>query len=309
MANKAVDFISYFLHPNLTSGGEYASRNTEYLIPHGFEILSKQNRKAAAISNAIKESLKKRTTISPSSLDDRYLSYVGYTWLQASKDATNKKAKLKIPSFTNFKQAGIAIYNTKDYYLIVNYKKGGAFKLFFKKSNKVVYDAGLQVKQGKKKYTSSLLTDKNKFMVGKDSLTVYGNLMNVKTKTLTPIPYMALRIFQTFLGRFEFIGLNLKKFLRELVITFNKPSKYKYSREILIGDKIRIEDAIPDSKPDEVIIGGKASYNYIPSSRYFQTSELNAEQFILTKDKIKNRTRFTREYGKKGNTAFNTTFI
>src|SRR3989344_3907827 len=161
MASRAVDFISYFIHPNLTFGGEYASRNTEYLIPHGFEILSSRNKKAAAISNAIKESLKNKSSISPQVLDDRYLTYIGYTWLQASQDAKNIPAKLNLESFMHFKQAGILVVNTSNYHIILNTKKKGSFKLFFKNSNKVAYDSGLQIQSGKNKFVRSLLSNNN----------------------------------------------------------------------------------------------------------------------------------------------------
>ena len=39
---KSIEFISYFVHPNGTVGGEYASRNTEFVIPSGFEIFPYQ---------------------------------------------------------------------------------------------------------------------------------------------------------------------------------------------------------------------------------------------------------------------------
>ncbi|MDP4012412.1 MAG: hypothetical protein Q8R00_02295, partial [Candidatus Nanoarchaeia archaeon] len=303
MLNNAIDFISNFIHPNLTFGGEYASRNTEYIIPHGFEIMSRKNRKAAAISTAIKEALNKNTTIAPKSLDDRYLTYILYNWLQAYLDSTNKKVKITIPNFQNFKEAGIIIINNKDYYLVLNYKKGGSFKLFFKKSNKVVYDSGIQIISGKKKFTSGLLTDNNLVVVDKDSIKIYGSLQKVKGQVLTPGKNICLRLFQMFLGRFQPIALLIKSLLRGSLITINKPSKYKFSREITIKNKITLKDILPEIKLDKLILGGKASYTYIPSSRYFQESELNVEQINLINPK---RTTFVREYDLKGNLNLST---
>ena len=38
--NKIIDFLQYFVHPDGTTGGEYGTRNTEYFLPAGFEIMS-----------------------------------------------------------------------------------------------------------------------------------------------------------------------------------------------------------------------------------------------------------------------------
>lgn len=303
-ATKAIDFISYFIHPNLTFGGEYASRNTEYLIPDGFEILSEKNKKAAAISKAIRDSLKNKTTIAPSSLDDRYLTYISYTWLQAGLDSKNISASLKIEPFKHFKEAGIVIVNNKNYYLILNYKKGGAFKLFFKNSNKVVYDAGLQIKSGKNSYISSFLS-KNLAAVNKNNIKIYGNFYKINTNPMTPIKNILLRSFQLVFGSSDLLGFLIKNFLRRKLITSAKPSSFKFSREFTLNENIRVEDIIRDiNKVDELIIGGKFSYSYIPSSRYFQESELNSTQITLIKAEIVNKTSFLREYDQKGNLKF-----
>src|SRR3989344_3594458 len=93
---RSLDFISYFIHPNLTFGGIYGSRNTAYLIPHGFEILS-FNTLAKTISTNIKTALLNKTTISPSILDDKYLCYITYTYLQAFTESKNN-TKITTPT-------------------------------------------------------------------------------------------------------------------------------------------------------------------------------------------------------------------
>lgn len=307
MASKAVDFISYFIHPNLTFGGEYASRNTEYLIPHGFEILSSRNKKAAAIANAIRESLKNKSTIGPYSLDDRYLTYISYTWLQAYQDAKEISGKLNLENFKHFKEAGIMIIHTSNYHLILNTKKGGSFKLFFKNSNKVAYDSGLQIKSGNNKFVSSLLSNKNLAKINSNGIKINGYFCKIKTSPMSPLKNILLRTFQTLFGWSDFLGFFIKKVLRNKLITEAKPSEFKFSREFSFGKTIRIEDSIkPIGKVNQLILGGKFSYNYIPSSRYFQPSELNSTQIKLGKPDLFNKSSFIREYDAKGNLAFAT---
>ena len=117
--------------------------------------------------------------------------------------------------------------------MIVNTKKGGAFKLFFNNSKKVVYDAGLQIKYKNKKYTSALLSEKNVYAVDESMVRVMGNLGKIKTQVMTPVRNVLSREFQTFLGRFQAVAALTKKMLRKILITFNKASKYKFTRNNL----------------------------------------------------------------------------
>ena len=38
--SRMTDFLSYFIHPDVSSGGEYASRNTIYFLPGGVQTMS-----------------------------------------------------------------------------------------------------------------------------------------------------------------------------------------------------------------------------------------------------------------------------
>ena len=68
---RAVNFISHFVHPNNTYGGEYASRDTEYLMPDGFEILAPRSETANAIAETIADAIRHRSAVLPFALDDR----------------------------------------------------------------------------------------------------------------------------------------------------------------------------------------------------------------------------------------------
>jgi hypothetical protein len=308
---KAIEFISYFIHPNYTSGGEYGSRNTEYLIPHGFETLSKKNPIANVISNHIKESLKNKLAVFPFSIDDRYLSYILYTYLQAYLDSNSNDKDLK-PKYEQtfskfFSDAGIWIHSDKNIYLIANYKRGGLFKLFFKEDKTAVYDSGIILKTiDGKKLTSGWLTNQNKMIISGNNLEVEGTFSEVIDNLLTPQKNVLLRIFGLTLGRSEKIGLMVKEKLRNKLIAGANLSDIKFFRKISIDDKTIITDKISDvDKIDELIVGSKASYIYVPSSRYFQISELNSLPTIYQKSDLlgyKNSKEIviTRHYNKMG---------
>lgn len=311
---KGIDFIIFFLHPNNTSGGEYGSRNTEYLFPHGFEILSKEIHEANIISNHIKESLRFKSTISPFSLDDRFLSYITYTYLQAYLDSNSYEPSVQ-PKYKQtfsklFPDAGIWIHSDKNISLIANYKKGGSFKLFFKGHKTAVYDTGVILKTiDGKKLTSGWLSNHNKMNVSEsgNNLEIEGTFSEVKDNILTPPKNVLLRMFGLTLGRSEKMGLMVKERLRNKLIAGANLSSIKFFRIISIDDgTITITDKIGDAdKIDELTVGSKASYIYVPSSRYFQTSELNLLPTIYQKNdliryKKSKEIVITRQYTKEG---------
>ncbi len=292
---KSLGFISYFIHPNLTFGGIYGSRNTAYLIPHGFEILS-FNTLAKTISTNIKTALSNKTTISPSTLDDRYLCYITYTYLQAFIEPKNNtkitKPKHKENFIKNFEHAGLLILSNQEYYLIINYKKGGVINLFFKKNNKTILDSGIEIKtEGNKNLISSFLTN-NKIKLSNSQIIIKGNLFFIKNNTQTPLKNITLRIFQFTIGKNQRIALKIKEILRKYLITQSNKSNIHFKRKIQFEkNQIKITDLITGpQKIKEVILNDTSSYIYIPSSNYFQRTEINPnEQIQITpaKSKIK----------------------
>ena len=71
MIKMASAFLINFLHPNLTAGGEYMSRNTEYIIPSGFVYLAPLDENAKIITAFNFVALTAGAGIGPDSLDDR----------------------------------------------------------------------------------------------------------------------------------------------------------------------------------------------------------------------------------------------
>jgi len=57
MLKKSIKFIRFFVYPEFSIGGEIGSRNTEYLLPDGFEIMASKIKDAKYISGAIRKAL------------------------------------------------------------------------------------------------------------------------------------------------------------------------------------------------------------------------------------------------------------
>lgn len=279
---KALGFIKYFIQPNLIAGGEYTSRNTEYLIPHGFELMSKTNEDALFLAAVVRKSLLRPESF-PALFDDRYLTYVGYTWLQAFLDANpdlDEKAESKINghfdvSFRkHFKESGLLVINDEDKHLVLNTKKGGAFRIFDKTSGRAYSDSGILVNSENKWFTSGWLSD-FQADAGEDSVAVSGNMWKVPDKAMTPVSNILLRLFQMTLGRSTAISLWVKERLRDFLITKTKPSAIRYNRKMYFnskGDKLlTITDSVLAGTPSisSVSVFAKDTHIYVPSSRYY----------------------------------------
>ena len=284
MAEKATDFISNFLNPDGSAGGDFASRNTEYLIPSGFEAMD--NGKSKIIAGFLRNSLNERKITAIYNLDDRYLAYNAYNYLQAYEKASDElnKVNFKVEE-KYFDDAGIYIFENKNYKLIANLKKGAAFKIFFKK--RTYNDSGVQV-QGKNVNLFSALANDSSIVIQGKRLVSLGNFSIIKTKTFDSLKMIASRAFQETIGNIESVGSLMKEVLRDKVITSNEKSFRKYKRTIEIQDEgIVVTDEIKIPKNSTVILGGKSSYNMVPSSKYFTKDELGAGIIKIKAEKEK----------------------
>jgi hypothetical protein len=294
------------MHPNGTSGGEYASRNTEFLIPSGFEALSDVDENSGRITHHIRRSLSAGTSISPATLDDRYLAYIGYNWLCAylsSRELQPSRQHYEDCFIKRFEGAGIQIFSDPDYYLILGYSRGGAFKLFFKASGRSLYDSGISVITGNSCLASGLTiscTDAG------DSLKVKGQLSKVDSRAMTPLKNIGLRAFQLTAGRNSGVSRLVKERLSDALISNARPSDVRFSREIVIEeDTIGIKDTVLNTGDvEEIIVSSKSSYTFIPSSRYFQPSELQTVPLRVSKremDRCGDEVTLQRTYDRAGN--------
>ncbi|MEA3254631.1 MAG: hypothetical protein U9Q22_02230 [Candidatus Altiarchaeota archaeon] len=291
----SVEFISFFIQQNHLFGGIYGSRNTSYLIPHGFEILSREIPTAALISGCIRKALESKKAVSPHSLDDRYLTYITYTNLQAYVDSGDTGVG-HLPNqqefVRNLPNSGFWIYGDKHIYLVTNYKKGGVFSVFFKESNTLFQDSGIMLEtlEGEG-LTSSWLTDRNTVELHGNRIEVQGSLWNIPSNYLSPVKSVFLRTFQMTVGRNASVGQAVKNALRDRLITKTKQTSIHFSREICIeGGLLKIRDEIDAlDKVKELFIGGDVSHTYTPSSRYFQNPELNSNPIKfdeIARDKV-----------------------
>ena len=278
IVEPALEFLNYFIHPDGSLGGAHGSRNTEFKLPHGFEIFSEVNDNAKFIADSIANNIK--TTINPSMMDDRYAFLYHVSYLQAFLNhKPYDKAKIKLDEMKTFNDSGLFVYN-KSYYMVVNMKKGGVFRIFDGRKN-VYDDAGFVGKLGDKIVTSQW-NNSSRYEVKDNKIIITGNFKQVTSKkNLTPSKNVLFRAFLLTAGRSERIALFLKKKLREELILHAKDIPIEYMRVIeLHEDKVRITDELKNLKGlqlDSLFLTQKFQPSYVPTSCFFRYPDISPE--------------------------------
>jgi len=311
---KAVGFISHFFFPDFSSGGVFASRNTEYIIPHGFEIFSSLNSKASAIARFVRKSVERKSMVLLQNFDDRYLSYIAYTYLQAFAEDGQYVSPSLMPCdeyFDRFyEDCGIYIHSNKSYYLVSNLKKGGAFKAVFRKNGRNVTDSGIMgIDVNGKPFSSGVLNKSYSVNCESQSAQSEGICRLLKNNVMDPGKNILLRLFQLTAGKSEKTGLFMKEKLRDILITSFKESEIGFRRKITArDDSLLIDDEISNpGKIEYLLFEEKSSDIYVPSSRYFIEGDLMVKPFKIDKSQLlaklpsSGKAMIKRKYGNGGN--------
>lgn len=281
---KASAFLVNFLHPNLTAGGEYMSRNTEYIIPSGLAYLSRLDKNSEIITAFNLSALASGASLGPSQLDDRYLSYILYNWLQAGLNLGQSKNELdlNIHDYLSarrmdifYKDSGLRVMQNDKYYFVANLYKGGVFRLYA--ANKFYLDSGVEIKYKEKNYISNVLDYENKFIQKDNYLAVNGALKPVKDSLMKTGLMIMFKFYQLTLGKIGSGQVLLKSFLRKKMITYHDSAGISFKREFIFNDNsLTVKDEIGAPILDKNFYCGlKTSYNFIPSAKYFSVQEIN----------------------------------
>lgn len=278
---KANFFITHFLHPDLTTGGEYMSRNTEYLIPSGFARLAEVDGSASQILEFGRAALSAKKGIYPQALDDRYLCYILYNWLEAGllfKYEQSLYAAGAAPIYDSeifFEKAGIRVVRKNHYYLVVNLRKGGAFRIY--SGNRMYSDSGVEAQDGRNAYSSGVLDSRNTIWQNSNVFGARGFLKPLREPLMKTPVMLVFKSFQLFIGWIDYIQRAVKKILRKKMILYRDKTRLSFERSFRLSkDLIEITDSIDGRLPFDCLrFGLKSSYLFIPSSKYFIREELD----------------------------------
>jgi hypothetical protein len=272
---RALEFISHFIHPDCSAGGEYMSRNTEYLIPSGFVRLSRLGFADARLpAAAAHRALRTQSGVTPRSLDERYLCYILYNWLDAGLgwdgDETPSDALTHRSLDKFFPKAGLRVIADHRRYFVANLCKGGSFRLYV--DGKLAVDSGVEVALtqpvvgGMGGATHSTNCDES-------SCETRYFFSPVREPVLGPFTGAMLNLLQIGIGKIPWLQRQLKSLLRNLAIRYGRNHGTQAIRRFeLAPNGLRVIDIVP-APPSAINLGRKSSYTLVPSSKYFSRTD------------------------------------
>ncbi|MCH8332084.1 MAG: hypothetical protein IH946_12060 [Bacteroidetes bacterium] len=279
---KANHFLSYFIHPDGSLGGEYCSRDTMFYYPAAFEMLYAESAEGAAIADHQYTMIGEQRTVGLEMMDAYNLFPVLNNYIFAYNerlergDNGSKAAALPYEGVVDnyFESAGIYVRSNEKYYSIVGVSKGGVVRIWNKVTKKLAFQsAGYVIKDGKN-YLSSQSFGASTTTRVDDSISISAGFVKVNRKVFNPWLFGAFRIFMLTIGRFSSVAYRMKRMLvKALVNKENTNYKFKLEREVRYNlDSITINDKLtPEGIKAQHL--DKFSTIHMGSSRYVHLAE------------------------------------
>ncbi|MGH7890248.1 MAG: hypothetical protein ACRENF_06825, partial [Thermodesulfobacteriota bacterium] len=275
---RAIEFSSYFAHPDGSYGGEYGSRNTFNFHPDGFEIMGGIYPLATQVADSFLYGVKngQRAYIE----DERIFFHSVGNYLQAYLDYSEMRHRSLYERgdfVKHFQKAGIYIRKEKSRFVVVSTAKGGVIKAF--SSGKHLYsDNGLIAKLKNRRLIVTHHVDEYETEIKENCVEVSGNFGLVKLKLATPFKLVLFRMGLLTLGRFS---SNLVRILlQKMLITGKKSVPVQFKRTFLFEDGIKIIDEIKyltkrrDFEIEKLYAGVDHTSIYVVVSNAYQESVL-----------------------------------
>ena len=284
---KVIDFLQYFIHPDGTAGGDYGSRNTEYFLPGGLEIIAPEYPLAGSIGDEMLKNIDNPALL-PRSVDDRYLShYFLHSYIRALLHYKPRLAKIPLPITKDpfikiFNDSKIIVVKEDCYYAIYNPFKG-VLKIF-SKSEEILNDCGYIAEIGRDIAVTNWLNPETEVTMNERLVCSRGSFFLAPHQIVpTPLTHIALRSLSLC------IGPKLISPLKKQMILKNKKMPVSFLRKItFLPGSVIVEDSITSKTTIHRLIPTDGfSKRYVPSSKYFQTPELARESIDTSFQNIK----------------------
>ena len=297
---RSLDFLTYFVHPDGSFGGEYGSRRTEIFYPGGIALLADEFPAAAALTDAMTRAIVSRSTTTVLDVDIGNMAPLLLTTIMAAEAPAPLSAPDPLPWLDqhiqqDFKEAGIHIRGTEKYYAIVGASNGGVVKVFDKTRQRLLFDdcGLLGITQRGNLITSQNSDPEAEIVVGENGVQIHSRLSFVPAASPTPFNYLLLRMANLSVMRIPFLNEWIKKLLVKALIKKDDLIPIAHSRRMEFGEeKILLVDQVKKDGPTEVArlqMGQKFSAIHMASARYFSPQQLWQPEAIALDCDVLNR--------------------
>lgn len=252
---RATQFISWFVHPDGSVGGEYASRGTKFVFPAAFEMLSGEVPLSSAIAIHLRNCLHKGRGIGLEQADiwNFFPLLNNYIFaLEASKDLINTEEVLPWKTEgakITFPQAGLVLGHKAKRLMVCGSGLGGVVKVWDTATTALLYeDCGYAMKAGHGFIVSQTRSvwKENKNTSAFLLLEIKAPFRNVLKIRFNPFSFVAFRLFTLTIGRWPLMAKWLKSLLVFTLIRRKKTYKAQLLRTIYFTQEgiLEIEDTL-----------------------------------------------------------------
>jgi hypothetical protein len=305
----SVKFLTYFLHPDGSIGGEYGSRNSPLFFPSGFELLSTRVVEAETIISFGAEALSNEHSPGLLSYDLRNFVPMLSSYIQAFFQCSAEDSGLvKEPPYKgSFERywpgAGILVYSNQNFYVILGLSKGGVLKVFDKNRKKLLFShSGYTAQEfsGAAISTQFLNWQYSLHRQGPGGCSFDTNFFEyVPKRVMTQFKFLLFRIFTFTLGRVRAVNYFVRKHLiTGIFIHRKKAAPFTLRRSVnVFTDRVELCDDFSlcaMEKLQDVHAGDFFTTIYMASTKYYRHSEnqndvlgtLDLKQNLKEKNKI-----------------------
>jgi hypothetical protein len=273
---RAIQFLSQFVHPDGSVGGEYTSRGTLNFFPHGFEIAGAWMPEALVVNERALKPLRERRA--PCYSDDRIIGHHLWSWLLTWQYFVSERP-VPVPHRSgrlHYGEARLLIDRRGPNALYIATGRGGAFKLFYD-NHLILSDTGPTLRTNRALVAVTHIESKNTVTIEDDRLIVEGQMCWAKGARLTPFSNIVFRTFMLIVGR---IWPDLvRRILQRLLITGRTDAPFRFRRELTWnGVTWSVRDTIHAlrgwAKVTEAGIGGFQTSTATVMARVFEPNQL-----------------------------------
>ena len=288
---KANEYLSYFIHPDGSIGGEYASRNTSFFFPAAYEILKDECDYSCAISQNQRISINNKNSIGIWQMDSFNFFPILNNYIFASNAyeiKANRYSKVILPYLQKpfeqyFSHCGIFIKSTKFYYAIVGGKKGGVIVVYNKKDKCCHYQSSGYIDKLGNNYISSQSQGISDAQLINQSFSVKTPFSIINQKTFNPLLFIFFRLYNMTFSRMKSLSYLLKNLLVNKLVNKTKKLPINLKRTFLFkSDSILVKDVVDGKITNNFKHIHKFTSFHMGSSRYASFNE------IIDKEKFDN---------------------
>jgi hypothetical protein len=250
---RAVNFLSHFVHPDGTYGGEYGSRRTAIYYPGGLALLAGEFPLAVSMTRAMLRSIEERRTITVQDVDMGNLAPLLSSYLPALDAEIPEDIDMPLLPCeqdsvrADFPEAGLFVRGTSRYYAVMGASNGGVLKIFSRSQRTILWnDAGYAGQDKKRRWLTTQMTVLDRpITVTEDAITVEAPFYIMRRELPDPLRFVLLRVLNLTIMRSIALGNWVKGILTNLLIVGKDQLPLSLKRMVVFSPaSVEVRDSI-----------------------------------------------------------------